>query len=67
MDAIRAFLSLIDKVVFWLLERLINVFDVMASVKLFSDPVIEKFATRIFAFVAIIMIFKLELFISKFN
>ena len=66
MDAIRAFLSLIDKVVFWLLERLINVFDVMASVKLFSDPVIEKFATRIFAFVAIIMIFKLSFSIIQY-
>ncbi len=66
IDAIRAFLSLIDKVVFWLLERLINVFDVMASVKLFSDPVIEKFATRIFAFVAIIMIFKLSFSIIQY-
>lgn len=65
-DAIRALLSQIDKMAYWFLDKLISLFDTIASIRIFTDPVIAKFATRIFVFISIIMIFKVSFSIIQY-
>lgn len=65
-DAVRALLSLIDKVVYWFLSELIALFDAIASIRLFSDDVIKEFSSRIFIFISIIMIFKVSFSIIQY-
>ena len=60
------FFSAIDKVLFFLIEVLISVFDAIAKVNLFNDGVLLKFYNRVFYFVAIVMIFKVSFSIIQY-
>lgn len=65
-DIFYGFFSAIDKVLFGIIEVLINIFDAIADVTLFDNPTIEAFYTRVFYFVTIVMVFKVSFSIIQY-
>ena len=65
-DIFRTILSLIDTLVYWLIELLISLFDQLANVRLFSDDVLKVFASRIYFLVSIVMVFKVSFSIIQY-
>ena len=66
IDIIRTFFAILDKAVYWLLETLISLFNSLASVQIFDSGVIKAFASRLYIFLAIIMIFKVSFSIIQY-
>lgn len=65
-DIFRAILSLLDKVVYWVMTLLISLFDQLATVRVFDTKVIEGFATRIYFLISVVMIFKVSFSIIQY-
>lgn len=65
-EILRNFLASIDKIVYWVLEHLVTLFDSLASFQLFNTDIVELFAQRIYFLISIIMIMKISFSIIKY-
>lgn len=61
MKLIRILLAAIDIVVYWLLELVYSLFIAISSAGIFSQATIQSFATRIYVFLGLIMVFKVSI------
>ena len=66
IDLFRSFISLFDRVVYWFAELLISLFDSISTIRVFSDSFAKNFSSRIYAFIAVIMIFKVSFSIIQY-
>ena len=67
-EVLRSFLSFVDKIVYWLIEQLVILFDSLASFgSLFDDNAIKTLSSRIFFLISIIMISKVSFSIIQYN
>lgn len=60
LDLVRQLLSVFDRIVYGLIEVFYTAFNLIAKTRVLTDTTIEQFATRIYVFLAIIMLFKLS-------
>lgn len=66
-EVLRSFLSFVDKIVYWLIEQLVILFDSLASFgSLFDDNAIKTLSSRIFFLISIIMISKVSFSIIQY-
>ncbi len=65
-DIARSFLSLLDRMVYFFIDLLISLFDSLASIRIFGNDAIATLTTRIYALIAIIMIFKVSFSIIQY-
>lgn len=57
----RIALAALDIVVYWLLELIYSLFIAISSAGIFSQATIQSFATRIYVFLGLIMVFKVSI------
>lgn len=65
-DILRGFLSLLDRMVYFLIDILMYLFDALAKIRIFSNESIAEVTNRIYAFIAIVMIFKVSFSIIQY-
>lgn len=58
MDGVRGFFAIIDKAIFSLIGNIYDLMIEISSISIFSSDAINSFATRVYTFVGIIMLFK---------
>lgn len=61
LKILRLFFSLFDKITFWAVEMIYGLFMNIASAGIFSQATIQEFASRIYVFLGLIMVFKVSI------
>ena len=61
LKILRLFFSLFDKITFWAVEMIYALFMNIASAGIFSQATIQVFASRIYVFLGLIMVFKVSI------
>lgn len=61
LKILRLFFSLFDKITFWAVEMIYALFMNIASAGIFSQATIQVFASRIYIFLGLIMVFKVSI------
>jgi len=58
-DIFRSLFFMIDSAIHWLIVQLYNIFELLALENIFTNSDLEAFATRIYAFVGVFMLFRI--------
>ncbi len=66
LDLVRQLLSVFDRIVYGLIEVFYTAFNLIAKTRVFQSGVIEQFATRVYVFLALIMLFKISFSIIQY-
>ena len=61
LKVLRLFFALFDKITFWAVEMIYALFMNIASAGIFSQATIQIFASRIYVFLGLIMVFKVSI------
>lgn len=61
LKVLRLFFALFDKITFWAVEMIYALFMNIASAGIFSQATIQVFASRIYVFLGLIMVFKVSI------
>lgn len=59
LDLVRMFLSILDRMVYGLIQVFYTAFSDIARTRVLTDTTLKEFANRIYVFLALIMLFKL--------
>lgn len=60
LDLVRQLLSVFDRIVYGLIEVFYTAFNLIAKTRVIQPDIVDQFATRVYVFLALIMLFKLS-------